>query len=168
MCREEEKIGYKNYSVGDGCGHGFETANCNRNCKPRNTAPLYIYSMNAIAANPAPIAPAPESFAAGAAAPVKVASAGVVVVEVEVEVEVGVGVGVVEVTSLMVMVVVRVEVMDSVSPAPPFATDARESGAKAAVARRRVLRSCILIIGLKIGYCRSRRCGLLVDYRLIV
>jgi hypothetical protein len=36
----------------------------------------YIYSMNAIAANPAPITPAPESFAAGAAAPVKVASAG--------------------------------------------------------------------------------------------
>jgi hypothetical protein len=66
-----------------------------------------------------------------------------VVVVVVVVVEVGVGVGVVDVTSLMVMVVVRVEVMDSVSPAPPFATDARESGAKAAVARRRVFRSCI-------------------------
>ncbi|KAL4869644.1 hypothetical protein BDV12DRAFT_167361 [Aspergillus spectabilis] len=68
------------------------------------------------------------------------------VVEVEVEVKVGVGVGVVDVATLTVMVVVRVEVMDSISPAPPLATEAR-AGVKAALARRRVLRSCILIVG---------------------
>ncbi|KAL4875516.1 hypothetical protein BJY04DRAFT_201930, partial [Aspergillus karnatakaensis] len=73
------------------------------------------------------------------------------VVEVVVEVEVRVGVGVEEVVTLTVMVVVRVEVMDWVSPAtsaaPPFATEAR-AGVRATVARRRVLRSCILIVVL--------------------
>lgn len=54
------------------------------------------------------------------------------------------GVEVVEVCTVTVLVVVRVEVRDSVSPAPPFATAAR-AGATVALTTKRVLRSCILI-----------------------
>lgn len=63
----------------------------------------------------------------------------------------------VEVLTVTVTVVVRVEVKDSVSPLPPFATAAK-AGVKAALKRRMVLRSCILsVVCIEVGRYTKRR-----------